>query len=123
MTKFKRALTSFVVPLLSILLAFIIGAVIMAVLGKNPFKALQYLGVGAFGSAANFGTTLTKATPLIFTALCACFAYRCGVFNLGGEGQFLAGSMAAITVSLLIGHEGWWVTVVAVLAGTIAGGI
>ena len=123
MTKFKRALTSFVVPLLSILLAFIIGAVIMAVLGKNPFKALQYLGVGAFGSAANFGTTLTKATPLIFTALCACFAYRCGVFNLGGEGQFIMGSIVACLIALKSGLTGFPAILVCLLAGAAAGGI
>ena len=85
MEKLRRSLGSFVVPLLSILLAFIVGGVIMAALGADPFAAVKYLFQGAFGSKANIGTTLTKATPLMFTSLCACFAYKCGVFNLGGS--------------------------------------
>ena len=86
-------LVSFLVPIISILLAFVIGCIIMAVLGANPFVALESLWIGAFGSLRNVGTTLARSTPLIFTSLCACFAYRCGVFNLGGEGQFLMGSI------------------------------
>ena len=99
MEKLKKSAGSFLVPLLSILLAFIIGGIIMAALGADPFAAVKYLFQGAFGSKANIGTTLSKATPLMFTALCACFAYKCGVFNLGGEGQFLMGSICSVTSS------------------------
>jgi ABC-type uncharacterized transport system permease subunit len=123
MTKFKRALTAFIVPLLSILLAFLIGAVIMLVLGANPLQALKFLWKGAFGTVSNLGTTLAKATPLIFTALCACFAYKCGVFNLGGEGQFIMGSVAACLVGLLSGVTGFAGILLCLLAGTVAGGI
>ena len=90
-----RNLSGLIVPLLSILLAFVIGAVIMAALGANPAEAFQYLIKGSFGTINAFGNTLNKATPLIFTGLCACFAYKCGVFNLGGEGQFIMGSIVA----------------------------
>lgn len=96
MGKVKKAFGAFLVPLLSVLLAFLIGGIIMAALGANPFLAVKFLFQGAFGSKAGIGTTLTKATPLIFTALCACFAYKCGVFNLGGEGQFLMGSICRV---------------------------
>jgi simple sugar transport system permease protein len=97
--------------------------IIILCLGANPFEAIGYLVKGAFGSKTNLANTVVRAMPLIFTGLCTCFAYRCGVFNLGGEGQFLCGSMAAITVALLIGKTGWWVTLIAILAGTVAGGI
>ena len=107
MEKLRRSLGSFIVPLLSILLAFIIGGIIMAALGADPFAAVRYLFQGAFGSKANIGTTLTKATPLIFTSLCACFAYKCGVFNLGGEGQFLMGSIAAFLTAYFSGATGF----------------
>ena len=92
-------LVSFLVPIISILLAFVIGCIIMAVLGANPFVALESLWIGAFGSLRNVGTTLARSTPLIFTSLCACFAYRCGVFNLGGEGQFLMGSIVCCYIA------------------------
>ena len=89
MKRLSKSMSSFIVPMLSILLAFTVGAVVMTALKANPLMALQYLVKGAFGTKSNIGTTLAKATPLMFTALCACFAYKCGVFNLGGEGQFI----------------------------------
>ena len=121
--KLKRSLGSFAVPLLSILLAFLIGGIIMAALGADPFTAVKFLFQGAFGSRANIGTTLNKATPLMFTALCACFAYKCGVFNLGGEGQFLMGSIAAFLTAYFSGLTGFAGILLALLAGTLAGGI
>ena len=120
--KFKKSLGAFLVPLLSILLAFVIGGIIMAALGADPFLAVKYLFQCAFGSKAGIGTTLAKATPLMFTALCACFAYRCGVFNLGGEGQFLMGSIAAFLTCYFTGLTGFGGILLALLAGAVAGG-
>ena len=122
MGKVKKAFGAFLVPLLSVLLAFLIGGIIMAALGANPFLAVKFLFQGAFGSKAGIGTTLTKATPLIFTALCACFAYKCGVFNLGGEGQFLMGSIAAFLTCYFTGLTGFVGVLLALLAGAVAGG-
>ena len=116
-------LVSFLVPIISILLAFVIGCIIMAVLGANPFVALESLWIGAFGSLRNVGTTLARSTPLIFTSLCACFAYRCGVFNLGGEGQFIIGSVACCYVATLSGVGGVPGVILCLLAGVLAGGI
>ena len=59
----------------------------------------------------------------MFTALCACFAYKCGVFNLGGEGQFLMGSIAAFLTADSSGLTGFAGILLALLAGTLAGGI
>lgn len=116
-------LVSFLVPVISILLAFIIGCVIMAVLGANPFVALQSLWIGAFGSLRNVGTTLARSTPLIFTGLCACFAYRCGVFNLGGEGQFLMGSIVCCYIATRSGIEGLPAILLCLIGGAVAGGL
>ena len=63
MEKLKKAFGAFLVPLLSILLAFLIGGIIMAALGADPFQSVKFLFQGAFGSKAGIGTTLTKATP------------------------------------------------------------
>ena len=123
MAKSGKSLIGFIVPLLSILLAIAIGAVIMACLGANPAVALKSLVTGAFGSKPNIGTTLTKATPLIFTSLCACFAYKCGVFNLGGEGQFIIGSIAACYVTLTTGITGVPAMLIALAAGAVCGGV
>ena len=123
MEKLKKSLVGFAVPLLSILIAVGIGSIIMACLGASPAVALKNLVIGAFGSRANIGTTLNKATPLMFTSLCACFAYKCGVFNLGGEGQFIMGSIAACYVALKSGLTGMPALVVALIAGAVVGGI
>ena len=62
-------LLNFAVPGISVLRAFVLGCIIMVVLGKNPFQAIQYLLVGAIGPRKKRGPTLNKATPLIFTGL------------------------------------------------------
>ena len=123
MEKLKKSLTSFLVPVLSVVLAFAIGAIIMVAMGANPAKALTSLFRGAFGTTAAIGTTLNKATPLIFTALCACFAYKCGVFNLGGEGQFLFGATMGFVVVHCLNLTGIVGILVALVVGAIAGGI
>jgi len=111
------------VPLISVLLAFIIGCIIIAALGANPITALQALWKGAFGSVRNLGTTLSRATPLIFTGLCACFAYRCGVFNLGGEGQFIMGAVVCCVIGTQFNIQGLPAIILCLVAGTIAGGL
>ena len=111
------------VPIISVLLAFIIGCIIIAALGANPITALQALWKGAFGSVRNLGTTLSRATPLIFTGLCACFAYRCGVFNLGGEGQFIMGAVVCTVIGTQFNIEGLPAIIICLVAGTIAGGL
>lgn len=121
--KIKNRLMGFAVPALSILLAFLIGCIIIAARGASPGEAMGYLITGAFGKASNISTTLVKATPLIFTGLCACFAYKCGMFNLGGEGQFIMGSIATCWVSTCWGIEGPGATLLCLLAGALAGGI
>ena len=119
----KKSVSNLIVPVLSIMMALLIGCIIMLALGKNPLTALQYLFIGAFGGKSQIGTTLTKATPLMFTSLCACFAYKCGVFNLGGEGQFIIGSIATYLVAYLSGITGVAGILLALLAGTVAGGL
>jgi simple sugar transport system permease protein len=128
----KQMLVKIGVPVLSILLAFVLNAILITAIGGNAVQAYHYLLLGAFANFTNFGETLVKVCPLIFTGLAAAFAYRCGVFNLGGEGQFLMGSTAAIWCATLIGgRQGAAGSVPAdtfgiiccLAAGAIAGGI
>lgn len=123
MEKLKKSLTGLIVPILSVLLAFLIGAIIMLAMGSNPIVAFGALFQGAFGTAASIGMTLNKSAPLIFTALCACFAYKCGVYNLGGEGQFLIGATAAFCAVHLTGLTGIAGILLALFVGIVAGGI
>lgn len=121
--KFKGKLMTAMVPLVSVILAFAVGCAIIAARGASPAQAVGYLFLGAFGGPSNVATTLVKATPLIFTGLCACFAYRCGVFNLGGEGQFIIGACAAVWVGVTCGVTGGPAILLCLLAGAAVGGI
>ena len=69
--KLKDNLAKILIPILSILIAFIAGGIIILCLGKNPVEAYGYLFSGAFGSGRKMGQTLVIACPLIFTGLAA----------------------------------------------------
>lgn len=111
------------VPIISVIIAFVIGGIIILALGKNPLEAYSFLLVGSFGSAQRIAQTLEGACPLIFTGLAATFAYKCGVFNLGGEGQFIMGAVASISFIQLSGMEGLPAVILSILLGAVAGGI
>ena len=121
--KKKHSGALFIVPVLSIVISFLIGCIIIAALGASPIDAMQYLWKGAFGNVRNLGTTLSRATPLIFTTLCACFAYRCGVFNLGGEGQFIIGSILACYIATQAPFTGVPAIILCAVAGAVGGGL
>jgi general nucleoside transport system permease protein len=83
------------VPLTAVLLAGIIGSIILWLSDANPWQAYTALYNGAFGNATAFGRTLEKATPLIFGGLAVAFAFKAGLFNIGGQGQLLIGAIFA----------------------------
>ena len=118
----ERTLT-ILVPIISVLLALVVGGIVIACLGKNPIQGYALLFSGSLGTPQKFASSLVSACPLIFTALAAAFAYRCGVFNLGGEGQFIMGAVSAIVFLLVTGIEGIVGTVLAILVGTVVGAL
>lgn len=87
-------------PLAAVLLALLIGAVILLVLGVNPLVAYAALVEGAIGSTFAVTQTLVKATPLLLVGLGICIAFRGGVINIGGEGQIIVGALAATAFAL-----------------------
>ena len=121
--KKKGSIAFISIPVLSIVLSFLIGCIIIAALGASPAAAMRYLWKGAFGNVRNLGTTFSRATPLIFTTLCTCFAYRCGVFNLGGEGQFIVGSIMACYIATQAPFTGVPAILLCAVAGAVGGGL
>ena len=101
-----------IVPLLTTLLAFAAGGLVMLVTGKDPIATyeaiwrgtgLQWLfpwttGADRTLAASNLQQTLIITTPLILTGLAVAFAFRAGLFNIGGNGQYIVGSIAAVWV-------------------------
>lgn len=120
----KNKIFKVLVPIISILASFLVGAIMISAIGGNAKDAYYYLFLGAFGSASNISETIIKAVPLIFTGLAATFAYRCGVFNLGAEGQFVMGAVASISLAnYLAGLPVVLQLVISITGGAIAGGL
>jgi general nucleoside transport system permease protein len=82
-------------PLLAVIAALLICAGLISAAGVNPLSAYAEMLRGAFGSRLSITETLTRATPLILTGLAAAVAFRARVWNIGAEGQFYAGALAA----------------------------
>ena len=78
-----------------LLLSFVVGGLVLAAAGYNPFEAYAALAKGAFGDMDAVANTLAKATPLVFTGLAVAIAFRGGLFNIGAEGQLHLGALAA----------------------------
>ena len=90
-------------PLIAVIAAFVVGGIIILVLGDNPLEAYQYLLSNSFGSIKDIGWTLHYATPLIFTGLAVAIAFRCGLLNIGAEGQLYVAAFATAWVGIKFG--------------------
>ena len=127
-------------PLLAVAAAFIVGGVIVLALGDDPIAAYSLLLSNSFGSIRDIGWTLHYATPLIFTGLAVAVAFRCGLLNIGAEGQLYVAAFASAWVGMKFGgtvvnilgtDENWsWTSLPAfllvplcILAAMAAGGL
>src|ERR1051325_5198356 len=90
-------------PLIAVLAAFVVGGVVILIIGDNPLEAFSLLIGNSFGSARDSGWTLHYATPLIFTGLAVAVAFRCGLLNIGAEGQLYVAAFATAWVGIKFG--------------------
>lgn len=86
------------VPFFGIITAIIIGGIIMALTGYNPFTSYAALFYGGF--VKNWHIALLNATPLIFTGLSIAFAFQANLFNIGAEGQYYIGAMVSTYLAM-----------------------
>lgn len=111
-------------PAFATLAALAVGAVMLVLLGANPLQAYAALIEGAFGSRNAIADTLVKGTPLLMVGLGICIAFRGGVINIGGEGQLVAGALAATAVALALPEwPGWAIIPLCMAVGFAAGAI
>ncbi|WP_090595410.1 ABC transporter permease [Pelagibacterium luteolum] len=94
-------------PVLNVTLAFIIGGIVVLIVGENPIEAVRIMLYGAFGYGYGFGFTLYYTTNFIFAGLAVAVAFHAGLFNIGGEGQAYVGGLGAILVALAVGGLHW----------------
>jgi len=102
---FEKRLTrsrwaTFLVPLLSLVLALLFGAVILLIFDVNPLEAYQVMVRGSLGDGYALSETLVKAIPLMLTGLGVSIAFRMLFWNIGAEGQLAMGGIAAAYVAL-----------------------
>jgi ABC-type uncharacterized transport system permease subunit len=125
-----------ITPIITVLLAFVVGGLVVLVTGHNPFSTYRAIfdgtGLNWFFpwissedrtvAALNLQQTLIAATPLMLTGLAVAFAFRCGLFNIGGQGQYLVGTFAAVWVgSSFASMPGFLHIVLAMIAACAAG--
>ncbi|ABQ46839.1 MAG: ABC-type transporter, integral membrane subunit [Thermotoga sp. 47_83] len=91
---------SFLVPFFSVIIALLIAAVVIILIGQNPVIAYKAMIEGAFGNIQALADTVIKTTPLILTGLAVGFGFRAGLFNIGAEGQMIMGGILATVVGM-----------------------
>ena len=107
---------------MAVLLALLIGAVLIGASGYSVKDAYSNLLVGAFGGVYSLATTVVMSTPLLFTGLAVAFAFQCGLFNVGAEGQLYVGALTSAVVALsLSGLPPVLRVIIALVAGAGAG--
>jgi simple sugar transport system permease protein len=102
----------------------VFGAFIWSYAGVSPFDVYYWMYMGAFGTRFSWQNTLTRAAPLMLTALCTALPARLGLIVIGGEGALVLGGLAAVAAGLLLAQAPvFMIQISMVLAGMLAGGL
>ncbi len=111
------------ITFLALFLAVVVGALVMFAFGYNPIEAYSALLKGAFGTSAAFTNTLTTSVPIMLTGLAVAVAFKCGVFNIGAEGQLMCGMLAAGVAGIYIDFLPSFLHIPVTLLASILGGM
>ena len=98
-----KLLREILFPLIAVVAAFIVGGIVVLIIGDSPIQTYKLLIGSAFSWPDGIGYTLFYATPLIFTGLAVAVAFRCGLLNIGAEGQLYVAAFAAAWVGIKFG--------------------
>jgi len=113
-----------VIPTLALIAALGLFGLFVALFGKNPLDLYFYMYQGAFGTWFSWQNTLTRAAPLILTALCTALPAQLGMVIIGGEGALLIGALTATGAALALQSASPLVVQVGMAcAGMIGGGL
>ncbi|SDW33838.1 simple sugar transport system permease protein [Marininema mesophilum] len=115
--------SSFFASLISVIMGLLVGGVMMILAGYNPIQAYIALFQSAFLQPFDIGETIRSITPLILTGLAVGLAFRTGLFNIGVEGQFIIGQLAAVIVAIKLDLPPVLHAIVAVIAGALGGAL
>jgi len=113
-----------VIPIAAIVVTLILSAIPILIAGGHLWKSYYYLFYGALGTRYNFLETFVKASPLLMTGLAVAFAFRAKFWNIGAEGQLLAGALTATALGISLADvPGPLVLPIVIVAGFLAGGL
>src|SRR5438105_2637037 len=104
-----KLLREILFPLGAVLAAFVIGGIVVLLIGDSPFQVYKLLLGSAFSWPDGIGYTLFYATPLIFTGLAVAVSFRCGLLNIGAEGQLYVGAFAAAWFGIKFAGAPAWI--------------
>ena len=116
----KKPVTS---TFIAIICGFIVASVVLCIAGYNPIEAFNALFKGILSKPKYISNTIIKATPIILTGVSVAFAFKTGLFNIGAEGQYIAGTIAATIVGIKLNLPAIIQIPVVILAGMLAGAI
>ena len=115
----KKILSELLFPLIAVVAAFIIGGILILIVGDNPLVAYRLLLGSALSWPDGIGYTLFHATPLIFTGLAVLVGFRCGLFNIGAEGQLYIAAFAVAWVGITFANLTSWLLIPLCFAAAI----
>jgi ABC-type uncharacterized transport system permease subunit len=120
----RAALQSLFTPIVAFFVALAVGAVVLLAAKFNPLLAYEAMYQGAFADFRSFTEVLLGATPLICIGAGLAVAFRCGVWNIGGEGQFYVGAVLGTAIGIYLpGLPGWLLLPSVLVGGVIGGGL
>jgi ABC-type uncharacterized transport system permease subunit len=120
----KNIIKELIFPLIAVIAAFLVGGIIVWMVGDNPLLVYELFFTSAFGSVDGIGYTLFYATPLIFTGLAVAVAFKCGLLNIGAEGQLTIAAFATAWVGLVLPNSNpYLVVILAMVAAVVVGGL
>ncbi|PKC52556.1 hypothetical protein RhiirA1_404873, partial [Rhizophagus irregularis] len=112
----SNRVVNILVPIVSVIVGLIVGAIVMVASGYSPTEGYIALWNGIFGDSYTIGESIRQITPYILSGLAVAFAFRTGLFNIGVEGQLLAGWTAAAYVESITDYSRLhWGIIVALL--------
>ena len=112
------------IPLISLILAGLLSALVILAIGESPIEAVNLMITGALGSSYGWGYTLYYATNFMFTGLAVSVAFHARLFNIGGEGQAMVGGLGVALACLYIPWPHWSLALLgAIICGAAFGGL
>jgi ABC-type uncharacterized transport system permease subunit len=119
-----KLLRELLFPLIAVVAAFVVGGIIVLLIGDDPIETYKLLIGSAFSWPDGIGYTLFYATPLIFTGLAVAVAFRCGLLNIGAEGQLYIAAFVTAWVGITFANlSGWFLIPLACIAAILSGAV